>query len=203
MRTPIKSYCDNLAKHFGKIPLSRTSVLEKIAHYIRTNQKENKPINLLYICTHNSRRSHFSQIWAQVASRYFNVSNVYTFSGGTETTAFNVNAINALKRIGFDIKPPNNDINPTFRISFGCEETPIICFSKVYDNPTNPRKAFAAIMTCSDAEANCPFIPGADWRISTTYEDPKLFDETPVCDTKYDETCAQIALETLYLFSKV
>ena len=73
----------------------------------------------------------------------------------------------------------------------------------MYDDPKNPQKEFAAIMTCSDAEENCPFIPGVELRIGTTYDDPKAFDNTPLQDTKYDERCKQIALETLYVFSKV
>src|SRR6185312_3637888 len=150
-----------------------------------------------------SRRSHFGQIWAKVASEYYQTKNVNTFSGGTEATAFNLNAINALKRVGFDIKPINIDKNLTYHISYDEKQAPIECFSKVYDDPKNPQKEFAAIMTCSDAEENCPFIPGVELRIGTTYDDPKAFDNTPLQDAKYDERCRQIALETLYVFSKL
>jgi arsenate reductase len=58
-------------------------------------------------------------------------------------------------------------------------------------------------MTCSDAEENCPFIPGVELRIGTTYEDPKAYDNTLQQDTQYDTRCRQIALETLYVFSLV
>jgi hypothetical protein len=83
------------------------------------------------------------------------------------------------------------------------KESPSVCFSKTYDAATNPQKEFAAIITCSDAEENCPFIPGVELRIATTYDDPKAFDNTPQQDAKYDERCKQIALETLYAFSLV
>ncbi len=199
----IKTYCDSLVKEFDKIPLERKDILERITQYIAKKSILDKPVNLVYICTHNSRRSHFGQVWAKVASDYFHIKNVHTFSGGTEATAFNINAINALKRIGFDIKPINNETNPTYHVQYDLKESPIICFSKVYDNPKNPDKEFAAIMTCSDAEENCPFIPNVELRIGTTYDDPKAFDNTPMQDTKYDERCKQIALETLYVFSKV
>jgi protein-tyrosine phosphatase/arsenate reductase len=56
-------------------------------------------------------------------------------------------------------------------------------------------------MTCSDAEENCPFIPGVDLRIGTTYDDPKAFDGTQLQDEKYQERSSQIALECLYVFS--
>ena len=203
MLTSIKTYCDSLKTQFNEIPKERKFLLEKISHYVAAKRLRNEPINLVYICTHNSRRSHFGQIWAKVASHYYKVSNVNTYSGGTETTAFNSNAINALIRIGFKIKPINLDKNSIYHVHFDEHEKPIECFSKVYDHPKNPQKDFAAIMTCSDAEENCPFIPGVDLRIGTTYDDPKAFDTTELQDAKYDERCRQIALETFYVFSLI
>ena len=199
----IKTFCDNLTKEFETIPDNRKEILAKITEYIATKMKENKPINLVYICTHNSRRSHFGQVWAHVAASYYGIKNVSTFSGGTEATAFNSNAINSLKRIGFNIKAIDTDKNTTYRVFHDDKESPSVCFSKTYDAATNPQKEFAAIMTCSDAEENCPFIPGVELRIATTYDDPKAFDNTPQQDAKYDERCKQIALETLYIFSLV
>jgi protein-tyrosine phosphatase/arsenate reductase len=105
--------------------------------------------------------------------------------------------------VGFDVKKTDDKINATYHIYFDEVENPIECFSKVYDDLKNPSRDFAAIMTCSDAEENCPFIPGVELRIGTTYNDPKEFDNTPMQDTKYDERCKQIALETLYVFSKI
>jgi arsenate reductase len=203
MLQPIKHYCDKLISQFDSISLERRTLLEKISAYISSKKENNQLTKLVYICTHNSRRSHFGQIWAQVAANYFNVKNVTTFSGGTEATAFNMNAINAIKRVGFDVKPISVDTNSTFHVSFDKIENPIICFSKVYNDAQNPQTNFVAIMTCSDAEENCPFIPGVELRIGTTYDDPKAFDNTPLQDAKYDERCKQIALETLYVFSKV
>lgn len=203
MLQSIKHYCDKLITEFDTISKERQTLLEKITHYIAKKNTLNKPINLVYICTHNSRRSHFGQVWAHVASKYYGISNVNTYSGGTEATAFNINAINALKRVGFYVKPINIEKNSTFHISFDEKENPILCFSKVYDDPKNPQSEFAAIMTCSDAEENCPFIPGVELRIGTTYDDPKEFDDTPLQDAKYDERCKQIALETFYVFSKL
>jgi len=199
----IKTYCDALPKEFASISLERKTLLDKITAYIKLKQKENKPVNLVYICTHNSRRSHFGQIWAKVASEYYNISNIHTYSGGTESTAFNRNAINALMRVGFKIMSINQDKNPVYHVFYDENKSLIKCFSKVYDDPMNPLKDFAAIMTCSDAEENCPFIPGVDLRIGTTYDDPKAFDNTPLQDLKYDERCRQIAVETFYTFSNI
>jgi len=203
MLQPIKQYCDKLIAKFDVIPKERQALLEKISNYISSKKESDQAIQLVYICTHNSRRSHFGQIWAQVAANYFNVKNVTSFSGGTEATAFNSNAINAIKRVGFDVKPLDETTNKRYHVVYDETENPIICFSKVYDDAQNPQTNFAAIMTCSDAEENCPFIPGVELRIGTTYDDPKAFDNKPLQDAKYDERCKQIALETLYVFSKV
>lgn len=198
----IKEYCNRLVSSFTEISEERQAVLLKISEYIKLKQNQSKPIKLIYICTHNSRRSHFGQIWAAVAVNYFSIKNVETYSGGTEATAFNINAINALKKIGFKVSGNENDKNPIYKMAFG-ENEYINCFSKVFDDKINPKTEFAAIMTCSDAEENCPFVPGTELRIATTYNDPKAFDGTPQQDEKYLERCRQIAIETLFVFSRV
>lgn len=203
MYPSIKSYLDDLTKEFKSIPDSRKAILNKITQYIAQKQAAERTIELVYICTHNSRRSHFGQVWAHVVASYYRIKNVRTYSGGTEATAFNTNAINALKRIGFIIKPINTEKNTTYHVFHDDNEAPSICFSKTYDDAENPQKEFAAIMTCTNAEQNCPFIPGVELRIGTTYDDPKAFDNTPLQDAKYDERCKQIALETLYVFANL
>jgi protein-tyrosine phosphatase/arsenate reductase len=203
MYPKIKNYCAELVTKFDQIPPERKQILETISFYIREKRNENKQVKLVYICTHNSRRSHFGQVWAKVASDYYAVKNVNSFSGGTEATAFNINAINALTRAGFYIDAVDPGNNPVYHVFYDENAAPVKCFSKVYDDPKNPKNGFAAIMTCADAEENCPFIPGAELRIATSYDDPKTFDHTALQDPKYDERCAQIALETLYAFSKV
>lgn len=199
----IKIYLDNLSSEFEQISTSRKELLDKLSTYIQSKLNHNSLIQLVYICTHNSRRSHFGQVWAKVIADYYQLPSVQTYSGGTEATAFNPNAINALKRIGFEIKQSGQESNPRYEVHHDLSASPSICFSKVYDHQENPADNFAAIMTCSDAEQNCPYIPGAEIRIGTTYDDPKAFDGTPLQDLKYDERCRQIALETLYLFSTI
>lgn len=199
----IKSYCDSLAGGFGQIPQPRKELLVKIADYVRGKWKQNEPVNLVYVCTHNSRRSHFGQIWAHIAADYYSVKNVRSFSGGTEVTAFNPNAIDAIRRVGFIVKTKAHTENPYYELTFSKTEAPIICFSKKYDDQTNPQTEFAAIMTCGEAEVNCPFVPGAALRMSTTYEDPKEFDGTEQQDAMYDQRCRQIATEIFYMFSLI
>lgn len=156
----------------------------------------------MYVCTHNSRRSHFGQVWAAVAADYYHISDIETYSGGTEATAFNPNAIHALQQTGFEIIREDDGANPHYTVRFGVQRS-TNCFSKVFNAPENPHESFAAIMTCSDADENCPFIPGVELRIGTTYEDPKAFDNTPLQDEKYLERSNQIARECLYVFSLI
>jgi protein-tyrosine phosphatase/arsenate reductase len=198
----IQLFCNNLIPRFAEISEERKQLLQKISNYIQTKKDNQQPINLVYVCTHNSRRSHFGQVWAAVAANYFGVKNVFTFSGGTESTAFNPNAIYALRKIGFDIMDDGQTINPSYNVKFADDDF-TTCFSKVYNHPQNPQQHFAAIMTCSDAEQNCPYIPGVELRIGTTYNDPKAFDNTPQQDAAYTERATQIALECLYVFSLV
>ena len=203
MYPPIHTYCTELTKEFDAIPSQRKELLKKISDYLAAKQKAGSPAKLTYICTHNSRRSHFGQVWAEVASAFYGIKNISAFSGGTEVTTFNSNAINALKRVGFTIKPLNSEKNTHYQVIYDDLEKPINSFSKVYDDPANPQKEFAAVMTCREAENNCPFIPGAELTLGIPYDDPKSFKSTPQKNQKYDECCRQIALETLYAFSNV
>jgi len=200
----ITSYFDQLRQSFDLIPAERKVLLEKISTYIAQKRERQEDLNLVYICTHNSRRSHFGQVWARIAADYYAVPKIFTFSGGTEATAFHPNAIAALRSTGLKVQQVTSDnTNPHYEVRHGDMASPSLCFSKTYDHPANPQKDFAAIMTCSDAEENCPFIPGVDLRIATTYDDPKVFDGSNIQEQKYDERCRQIAMETLYVFSKL
>jgi protein-tyrosine phosphatase/arsenate reductase len=200
----LKNQCDQLVNQFDTIPSERKELLCKISAYIQYKKDGNLPINLMYVCTHNSRRSHFGQIWAAVAASFFGIENVHTFSGGTEATAFNPNAIQALKETGFEITTEELITNPIYKVAYGTNKLHFTtCFSKVYEDSFNPASNFAAIMTCSDAEQNCPFIPGVELRIGTTYYDPKAFDGTPQQAEKYVERSNQIARECMYVFSKI
>ena len=197
----IKDHLVELSNKFSSISDERKSLLGKLADYISGRRNQNSPTNLIFICTHNSRRSHLAQIWAAVAADYYDLDNVATWSGGTEATAFNINAIEALERAGFSISS-SGDINPVYEVDFGGENA-LSCFSKTFDHPINPQSGFAAVMTCSDADENCPFVPGAEARIATTYRDPKESDGTGNEELVYTERSDQIALEMLYAMSLV
>ena len=181
----------------------RKAVLKPLIDFIQGKVLANKTINLNFICTHNSRRSHLSQVWAQVAAHYFNVKNVYCYSGGTEATTIFPMAAKALELAGLKINNLSKGDNPVYSIKYAENEHPIIAFSKTYDSEFNPKSEFAAIMTCNNADVGCPFIPGAEKRIPVKYDDPKAFDNTPQQAEKYTERSNQIASEMLYVFSQI
>lgn len=198
----IRVYCAQRSEEFSLIDDHRKELLLRITAYINNKRAEKHAIQLVYVCTHNSRRSHFGQIWAAVAAAYYNIDQVTTYSGGTEATAFHPNAIAALTALGMLITPDGSPTNPIYTVQFGPEQS-VHCFSKKYSDNSIPQVDFAAIMTCADAEENCPFIPGAALRIGTTYDDPKAFDGTAQQSEAYLERSAQIARETLYVFSQL
>ena len=201
MNQIIKNRCEILSKNFKEISSERKILLEKLANHIQEKLNSNKEINLVYVCTHNSRRSHLGQVWAKVAADFYGFK-INTFSAGTEATAFNQNAIDALISAGFRVEKLDETSNPKYEVIFG-EGKSNICFSKTIDDKTLPKENFVAVMTCGDADENCPFIPGCDLRIGTTYFDPKSYDNTVLQNEKYTERSNQIAMECLYVFSLI
>lgn len=189
--------------NLDSISADRKKVLQPLVDFIQDKVAEKQLINLNFICTHNSRRSHLSQVWAQTMASFFNIKNVVCYSGGTEATALFPSAAEALTESGFKIEKLSNESNPVYAIKFSETEHPVIGFSKTYDAEFNPVSNFAAIMTCSSADAGCPFIAGAEKRIPITFEDPKAFDGTTQQAEKYKERSLQIATELKYVFSQV
>lgn len=194
---------EKLISRFDEIPHERKSLLATFSDYIAQNVKENKEVKLNFICTHNSRRSHMSQIWAQTASEYFSVPKIHCFSGGTEATAFNPRAVKSIRKFGFEVEMKDESDNPVYLVHFSYEKEPLQCFSKVYDDKFNPQNNYAAIMTCSHADENCPIVFGADARFPIKYNDPKEFDDTDLEESKYLERFEQIGIEMLFVFNNL
>lgn len=181
----------------------RKEVLRPLIEYIQFKVNSNQKIRLNFICTHNSRRSHLGQIWAQTMAFKFKIQNVYCYSGGTEVTALFPKVAETLTIHGFKLSLSVGGENPIYSVKFSENELPLVCFSKTYDDLFNPQSEFAAIITCSSADENCPYIPGTEKRIAIRYDDPKEFDGTDRMDEKYAERSLEIASEMYYVFSKI
>ncbi|UMQ43822.1 protein-tyrosine-phosphatase [Chryseobacterium sp. Y16C] len=181
----------------------RKEVLQPLINYIQQKAKGMQPIYLNFICTHNSRRSHLAQVWSQVASHYYGISDTQCYSGGTETTAMFPKIAETFSEAGFEVWKLSEAENSIYAIKYDENALPIIGFSKKYDDTFNPVNHFAAIMTCSQADGGCPFIPGAEKRIPITFEDPKISDNTAEQTKVYNERSLQIASEMFYVFSQI
>ena len=199
----LQKQVEQLVNQFNLIDTNRQQLLLSMTNYIQSKINQQQAIQLNFICTHNSRRSHISQLWAQAAAHYYQIPNVFCFSGGTEATAFNPRAVLAMQNAGFAIEASNKTNNPIYDVKFANDAMALQVFSKKYDDAVNPVNSFAAVMTCSHADENCPFIPRAEKRFALTYDDPKAFDDTSLEKEKYKERVEQIGREILFIFSNI
>ena len=199
MNIKIVQFIENLTPE--SIADKRKQVLKELVSYVQESKDANGEVNLNFICTHNSRRSQFSQIWAKVLAEYYQIE-LKSFSGGVEVTACNERTIQSLKNTGFNVSQ-KGDVNPKYQVTWDSKNEGIELFSKLFNDEVNPVKNFAAVMTCSHADENCPFVTGCDVRIPVRYEDPKAFDDTPLESEMYNLRSSEIATEMKYVFSQI
>lgn len=191
------------AKRSLTLSETREQLLFEIADAITDEYLDREKLNLNFICTHNSRRSQFAQVWAFYAVHYFDIPNIQSLSGGTEATAFHRNTVRALQQSGFEFHVENfSHQNPRYLISFEGAEQPLTGFSKTFDDPHNTYP-YIAITTCDSADENCPFIPDALERFHLGFEDPKRSDDNDDTKEVYLACCNQIAGELYILFEEV
>lgn len=181
----------------------RKIILQPLIEFINYNISEKKEVRLNFICTHNSRRSHLSQIWAQTMAYYFGVQNVFCYSGGTEATAMFPKVAETLQNQGFEILKLSDTDNPIYAVKFAENQHAVICFSKKFNHDFNPKSHFAAILTCDSADENCPIVNGASARIPIKFEDPKKSDGTPEMNETYHNRSLQIATEMKFIFENL
>lgn len=186
-----------------RISEERKIILQPLIEFISSKISKNEEVRLNFICTHNSRRSHLSQIWAQTMANYYQIENVFCYSGGTEATAMFPKVAETLTNQGFEILKLSETENPVYAAKFAENEHAVICFSKKYNDDFNPKSAFAAILTCDSADENCPIVYGAEARIPIKYEDPKKSDGTPEMNETYFNRSLEIATEMKFVFENL
>ena len=181
---------------------NRKDKLVKLAQIIKINHEQQNIVKITFICTHNSRRSQLSQVWAYISSLYFKLNFIKPFSGGTEIDTVNLNVINSLINTGLKIEKTHKG-KAIYLLKSLKKDKGINLYSKVYNSKLNPSEHFIAIMTCSDADQMCPVIKGADKKISLPYSDPRVADNTILEKEVYNQTCSIIAKEMFYLMKQV
>lgn len=187
------------------IDSDRDARLRDLAAWIKERGDAGLSADLVFVCTHNSRRSHMSQLWAQAAAHHLHLDHVQTYSGGTESTAFNPRAVRALRTHGFVIEESGTVLgerNVVYQTTYGASVS-IKSFSKRYDHQENPSSEFAAVMVCSSADRSCPVVLGAETRIAIPYVDPKLSDGTPDEGATYLAKSEEIGREILWMMQQV
>jgi arsenate reductase len=199
----LQPYVTQVAGEARSVPAERKEVLDAIAADVTARLKAGKRADMTFICTHNSRRSHMSQIWAATAAYYYGLDNVHTFSGGTQATACNCRTVAAMRRVGFEIEDATTGDNPTYLVRYAADRPVIRAYSKLYNADGNPRRDFIALMTCSVADKSCPVVEGAVSRYAIHYVDPRLCDDTPTETKAYNARCREIAQEMFYIMSEV
>ncbi|MFO7671692.1 MAG: protein-tyrosine-phosphatase [Bacteroidales bacterium] len=195
----LQEYATARIAEFKLIPEERRTRLKALAEVIAASESD--VVNLIFICTHNSRRSQLAQIWALLGSGLFGLEGVACFSGGTEVSAFNPLAVKAIRSAGFRISTKIPGANPVYLVDYPGANGGVRVFSKKYTDPPNPTRDFHAVMTCPDANKACTVVTGALTRHAITYDDPMIFEGTPQAVEGYAERCRQIAREMLFLFS--
>lgn len=200
MKSKISDFINTLDEQ--SVAEERRVLLHNLIDFIQAKKDADESVKLNFICTHNSRRSHLSQVWAKTIAEFYDVKKVKSYSGGTEATAVYPTVIKTFENIGFEITKIANYANPTYKLNFTDEHCPMTLFSKRHNDRYNPRKDFAAVMTCTDADQNCPIIPNAT-RISLPFVDPKVSDGTDKEIETYAQRSIQIATEMKYVFSQI
>jgi hypothetical protein len=199
----LQPYVAEVARELHTISAERQKVLAEIAAAVAARLEQEKGAHLTFICTHNSRRSHMSQVWLQTAAQYYGLGNVHAWSGGTEVTACNCRTVTAMRRVGFAIHDATQGDNPLYLIRYAPDRPPIRAYSKRYDADDNPKRGFIALMTCSKADQTCPIVEGAIARFPIHYADPRVCDDTPTETAAYNERCREIAREMFFIMSEV
>ena len=197
----MKSIIDHFT--FNNVSVERKEILQPLIDFIQSKKDNHETVRLNFICTHNSRRSHLSQIWATTMAYHFGIKDVFCYSGGTQATAMFPKIAETLLKHGFEVLKLSESNNPVYAIKYAEDEPPIICFSKVYNDNFNPKNHFGAVVTCNSADENCPVVFGAEQRFPIKYDDPKAFDGTELMDAKYAERSLEIAEEMFYVFGSV
>ena len=200
MFLPIKQLIENMKADESNLSQTRKNALAHLADTL-VEKKTGDDLQLIFICTHNSRRSIFAQVWASVLADHFQLP-IKAFSGGTEATAVHENTLKCLEDLGFEITSGNDRQNEKVQIKYG-EHKQISCFSKVFDHPENPQQDFIALMLCDHAAEHCPFIPNASARLNFTFLDPKKYDGTVFKSDKYKEICLDIAIQLDQIFQRI
>jgi protein-tyrosine-phosphatase len=195
---------DRLRSEANKILDDRQVELDELAKNILSLLSKSAEVNVVFICTHNSRRSQLAEIWLRLAIEIMGMNNFKIASGGTEQTAFNHRMIYALEAAGFQIEKMDDSINPKYQ-QLNAEKRPFgpNMYSKVFDAVLSNTTSSMAVMVCDSAAEACPHVANATLRSELLYKDPKVSDGSESESLVYIEKVEEIGREMLYLADRL
>ena len=194
MLPPVRQHADYLATTFDMLDESQLQSSSKLANWLVENYDSKEKLNVIIVCTGNSRRSMLGACMGNMAAAYYGLDKVRFHSGGTAPTAFNRRTIATLKSVGFEISPTGEEAergepktaNAKYRVAWGAGMESLE-FSKRYSDASNPSSGFAAVMVCTEADSECPSVQGAAFRLAMPFLDPKSYDDSQYETVKYAE----------------
>ena len=186
MKKKINYFIDDIVKF--KPSNKQKERLEKVINQI--NKLLGSSRSIVFICTHNSRRSQFCEFWAKYFSNHYD-KNLNIYSAGVEKTEVYNGVFKALLRCG--VKKLNNKLV--------IDKQSIRLESKTLEEIH--LKSFISIINCSDAEKNCPIDFRSIANINLKYEDPKSFDGSSSEEDEYFNTSYLIARELNYIIRNI
>jgi hypothetical protein len=197
----IREHADFLTTSLDLIDEPHRLASRQLVEWIALNYRPKEVLDVIVVCTGNSRRSVLGATAGNIAAAYYGMPEIRFHSGGTAPTACNIRTVRALKDLGVEVEPTGTEAdrgepktaNPVYRVRWGipgelgAPPMEAVEFSKRYDDASIPQKGFAAVMVCSEADASCPFVKGASLRVSMPYLDPKIYDGGVYESSKYAE----------------
>ncbi len=198
----VREHADSLTTSFDMIDETHRLAGRKLVDWIAKNYRPGKPLDVVVVCTGNSRRSILGATMGNIAAAYYGMPEVRFHSGGTAPTAFNARTVNALKEIGVEVEPtgkeaargePQDGESGLSRPLGNARRNGRRRRWKRRSFPSTTtirpirKQGFAALMVCGEADAACPFVKGAALRVSMPYLDPKIYDGGAYESAKYAE----------------
>ena len=106
---PLREHAERLSSSFEGMTPQHREAGETLARWIAANYRPGSPLNVIVVCTGNSRRSILGSSMGNLAAAYHGLPEIRFHSGGTDPTAFNPRTVSTLRAIGFEIEPSGRE----------------------------------------------------------------------------------------------
>ena len=105
----VRAHADRLTTSFDMIDEPHRLAGRKLADWIAENYRPGRRLDVVAVCTGNSRRSILGATMGNIAAAYYGMPEIRFHSGGTAPSAFNARSVRALKEIGVEVEPTGKE----------------------------------------------------------------------------------------------